>query len=59
MVTKCQALGTAKTDWKTLHVRLQIKYLVIAGSVEDPQHYDADPNSTYYPDADPDPDPSL
>ncbi len=47
-------------DWKTLHVRLQIKYLVIAGgSVVDPHHFDADPDSTYYPDADPDPDPSL
>jgi hypothetical protein len=52
MVTKCQALGTAKTDWKTLHVRLQIKYLVIAGSVVDVD-LDADPG--YQTDADPDP----
>ncbi len=25
----------------------------------DPHHTDADPDSTYHPDADPDPDPSL
>jgi hypothetical protein len=25
----------------------------------DPHHVDADPDSTYYPDADPDPDPNF
>jgi hypothetical protein len=28
-------------------------------SVVDPNYFDADPDSTYHPDADPDPDPSF
>ncbi len=29
------------------------------GSVVDPHHFDEDPDSTFHPDADPDPDPSF
>ncbi len=32
---------------------------VLYGSVVDPQHIDADPDSTYHPDADPHPDPGF
>jgi hypothetical protein len=32
---------------------------MVRASVVDPHHYDTDPDRTYHPDADPDPDPSF
>jgi hypothetical protein len=56
---KMPGSGDGKNGLEDLARQAEIKYLVIAGSVEDPHHFDADLNSTYYPDADLDPDPSL